>query len=211
MKIRFISLLTLLLVSVSAMAQNPKTLLDNASAAYTKAGGVNAVFTLNTEDTKKKLTYSHDGRAMMKGDKFKIEIPDGITWFDGKTQWVYVKGSEEVNISNPSGEELTGISPSVFLNIYKAGFKLNYKGEKKENGKTSLLVEMLPQKKGEYSKILVYLDKTTNLFNKITLFGRDGITTHLIVRKLQTGQAYNDATFTFSKKEYPDVEIVDLR
>lgn len=211
MKIRITTLLALMFGAFSVFSQNPKTLLDNASAAYAKAGGLNATFTLNTEDSKKKTTYSHDGTALMKGDKFKIEIPDGITWFDGKTQWVYAKGGDEVNVSNPSGEELAGISPSVFLNIYKAGFKLTYKGEKKENGKTSLLVEMIPQKKGEYSKFLVYLDKTTNLFNKVSLFGRDGINTHLIIRKLQTGQTYANNVFAFDKKQYPNVEVVDLR
>lgn len=211
MKTRFITAIVLLFTVVPVFSQNAKTLLDNASAAYTKAGGVNATFTLNTEDTRKKVTYSHDGTALMKGNMFKIEIPDGITWFDGKTQWVYVKGGDEVNVSNPSGEELAGISPSVFLNIYKTGFKLNYKGEKKENGKTSYLIEMVPQKKNEYSKILVYIDKSTNLFNKVSLFSRDGINTHLTIRKLQVNQAYSNGIFAFDKKQYPGVEIVDLR
>lgn len=53
----------------------------------------------------------------MKGNKFKIEIPDAITWFDGTTQWVYIKDTDEVNITNPTGDELQAIS-RLYSSIY---------------------------------------------------------------------------------------------
>lgn len=201
----------MLMSAHSVYSQNAKTILDNASSAYTKAGGVIAKFTLNIQDTKAKTTYSHDGTAHMRGNKFKIEVPDGITWFDGKTQWVYAKGGDEVNVSNPTGDELASISPVAFLSLYKAGFTLKYKGEKKEQGKLVSIVEMIPQKKGDYTRFLIYIDKSTSLFSKISLFAKDGTNTHLIINKLQTGVSIQDAVFIFNKKQYSGVEIVDLR
>lgn len=201
----------MLLLGHTLYAQNAKTILDNASLAYNKAGGITANFTLNIEETKAKTTYSHDGTAFMKANKFIINVPDGITWFDGKTQWVYVKGGDEVNVSNPSGEELTAISPAAFLKLYKAGFNLKYKGEKKEKGKVVYVVEMVPQKKIDYTRFVVCIDKATNLFTKVSLFGRDGTNTHLLINKIQTGVAHQDAVFVFNKAQYPKVEIVDLR
>lgn len=196
---------------IHAGAQDARQILDKANAAYNKAGGIHAVFTVNVEEVKQKVVHSQDGQAYLKGNKFKIDVPDGITWFDGKTQWVYAKGGDEVNVSNPTGDELAGVSPSVLLSIYKTGFKLNYKGEKKEGAKTVLVVDLIPAKVKDYSKMTVTLDKSTYLFTSVSLYGTNGINNHLKIRKLQAGVNLPDTTFIFNKKEYPNVEIIDLR
>lgn len=193
-------------------AQDAKSILDKANLAYNQAGGITASFTINTEDVKGKTVYSQDGKAYLKGNKFKIDVPDGITWFDGKTQWVYAKGGDEVNVSNPTGEELAGVSPSVLLSLYKTGFKLNYKGEKKEKAKTVYVVEMIPLgKKTEFTKMVIHIDKATNIFTSVNTFGKDGVNNQLIITKLQTGVKLLDNLFVFNKKEYPQIEVIDLR
>lgn len=196
----------------SLNAQNAKDILDKANLAYNKAGGISASFTINTEDIKGKTVYSQDGKAYLKGNKFKIDVPDGITWFDGKTQWVYTKGSDEVNVSNPTGEELAGVSPSVLLSLYKTGFKLNYKGEKKEKSKIVYVVEMIPVgNKSEFSKMIVTIDKVSNIFTSVKTVGKNGVDNHLIINKIQTGVDLADNVFIFNKKEYPEVDVIDLR
>ena len=193
-------------------AQDAKSILDKANLAYNQAGGITASFTINTEDVKGKTVYSQDGKAYLKGNKFKIDVPDGITWFDGKTQWVYAKGGDEVNVSNPTGEELAGVSPSVLLSLYKTGFKLNYKGEKKEKAKTVYVIEMIPLgKKTEFTKMVIHIDKATNIFTSVNTFGKDGVNNQLIITKLQTGVNLLDNLFVFNKKEYPQIEVIDLR
>lgn len=205
-------MLTFFLSVFCLNAQNAKDILDKANLAYNQAGGIVASFTVNTEDVKGKTIYSQDGKAYLKGNKFKIDVPDGITWFDGKTQWVYAKGGDEVNVSNPTGEELAGVSPSVLLSLYKAGFKLSYKGEKKEKTKTVYVVEMIPLgKKTEFSRMIVTIDKVTNIFTSVSTYGKDGMDNHLIINKIQTGVNLSDAVFVFNKKEYPGVEVIDLR
>lgn len=212
MKTKLLSLISLLVFTLSISAQDARSILDKAADTYNKAGGVVANFTLDSKDTKAKLVYSYDGKAYMKGDKFKIEIPDAITWFDGKTQWVYVKDTEEVNISNPTGAELQGISPSMLFSIYKKGYNLSYKGEKRIGGKTVLEIELIPQKKNaDITKILVQIDKASNVFSKITLTDKAGIQNILSIKSYQTGTNISDATFSFNKKDYPSAEIVDLR
>lgn len=209
---RNLSILALLLCVFCLNAQNARDILDKANLAYNRAGGITASFTINTEEVKGKTVYSQDGKAYLKGNKFKIDVPDGITWFDGKTQWVYAKGSDEVNVSNPTGEELAGVSPSVLLSLYKTGFKLNYKGEKKEKSKTVYVIEMIPLgKKTEFSKMIVYIDKVSNIFTSVSTFGKDGVNNHLLITKIQTGVSLADNVFVFNKKEYPGVDVIDLR
>ena len=212
MKIKLFTFLSAILFACSITAQDARAILDKASDTYNKSGAVTAKFTLDAKDTKAKTTYSYDGTAYMKGDKFKIEIPDAITWFDGKTQWVYVKDTEEVNISSPTGDELQAISPSVLFNIYKKGFNLTYKGEKKSSGKSLYQIELTPQKKGsEFTKIMVEINKATNLFSKITAIDKSGLENILTIKSYQTGVNLADATFQFNKNDYPQAEIVDLR
>lgn len=212
MKARLFIITILLAFSYSIAAQNAKNILDKASDAYQKAGDVIAAFTLDSKDTKTQNLYSYDGTAHMKGDKFKIEIPDAITWFDGKTQWVYIKDTDEVNITEPTGEELQSISPSVLFNIYKKGFNLSYKGEKMSAGKTVYEIELTPQKKvGDFTKIIVQINKSNNIFHKITLFDKNGLENTLTIKKYQTGNTFTDDLFKFSKTDYPSAEIIDLR
>jgi len=212
MKIKLFTLLSAIFFIGSITAQDARAILDKASDAYNKSGAVTAKFTLDARDTKAKTTYSYDGTAYMKGDKFKIEIPDAVTWFDGKTQWVYVKDTEEVNISSPTGDELQAISPSVLFNIYKKGFNLVYKGEKRSGGKNVQEIELTPQKKGsEFTKIIVEINKADNLFSKITAIDKSGMENILTIKSYQAGVNHSDTLFQFNKKDYPQAEIIDLR
>lgn len=212
MKQKLFTLLCLFAFASASQAQNARAILDKAYETYNKAGGITTNFTLDTKDSKTQNVYSYDGKAYMKGNKFKIEIPDAITWFDGTTQWVYVKDTEEVNISNPTGEELQGISPSALFSIYKTGFNLVYKGEKRWNGKTVAEIEMTPQKKNaDIRKINVLIDKATNIFLQITMTDKAGLQNILSIKNYQTGANLSDTIFTFNKKDYPRADIIDLR
>lgn len=193
-------------------AQNAKSILDKAAESYAKAGGVTAKFTLNTKEINAKHIYSQDGTAYMKGDKFKIEVPEAITWFDGKTQWIYMKDSEEVNITNPTGAELQAISPSMLFSIYKHGYDLKYNGEKTVNGKIVQEVEMTAQhKKIDLKKVIVQINKATNIFSKIVLTDVNGMENTLIINSYTTNSNLVDNSFVFNPKDYPKVELIDLR
>lgn len=212
MKIKLLTLFAIISFTQIVSAQDARAILDKASDAYNKAGAVTAKFTLDAKDTRAKTTYSYDGTAYMKGNKFKIEIPDAITWFDGTTQWVYIKDTDEVNITTPTGEELQAISPSVLFNIYKKGFNLKYLGEKKVAGKSFYEIELTPQKKGtEFTKIVVEINKVNNLFSKIAVTDKSGIENILTIKSYQTGTNLADTMFQFNKKDYPSAEVIDLR
>ena len=62
---------------------------------------------------------------MLKGNRFYLNSGGIQSWFDGTTQWSYLESSEEVNVSNPTPEELQTINPYALLSIYKSGY--NYK------------------------------------------------------------------------------------
>lgn len=211
MKLKLV--ICLFCVSLSmAMAQNARSILDKAADKYNKSGGVTAGFIMKSKELKSNTTYSYDGHVWMKGEKFKIDMPEMTNWFDAKTQWVYVKETEEVNITLPSSEELQSISPSVLFSVYKKGFTLSYKGQQAVEGKTAMVVELVPEsKRSSVKKLVVYIDKATDLPSKLVMYDDNGYENAITIHNLKTQQNLSDSMFVFDAKQYPEVEIVDLR
>lgn len=207
--------LTILLFCASlgmAMAQNARNILDTASEAFNKAGGLTAGFIMNSKELKSNTIYSYDGRVWMKGERFKIDMPEMTNWYDGNTQWVYIKETEEVNITTPSDEELQSMSPSVLFSVYKKGFKLIYKGEQAVDGKTNQVVDLLPEAKhSSVKKLTVYIEKSSKFPSKLVMLDDNGYENTIFIKGLKANQAIDDSTFVFEAKAYPGVEVIDLR
>lgn len=207
-----LTMLAFVIACFTLDAQDARSILDNAATAYNNAGGIKASFILNSKHSSSNDTYSYDGTALLKANKFRIEIPDAISWFDGHTQWVYMKDTEEVNISNPDKSELQNISPSYIFNTYKNGYNLTYRGEKNSGGKTLMEIELTPTKlNSDLKKIVIGIDKSTNIFSSITITDKSGMTNYLRVTKISTNINLSDEIFKFNKSNYPNAEIIDLR
>lgn len=212
MKLKLFTIGILLLSFTKLNAQEAKTILDNAAVAYSKAGGIDATFKLEVKEQKTGSVQIYKGTAKMKGDKFRINMNEVATWFDGKTQWVYIKETNEVNVTEPTGEELQGVNPSSIFSIYQKGYELKYNWEKNMKGTTVQQIEMIPQSKdSNFSKILVQVNKTTKLFSQIIASDKNGYTHILSVTQIKTGVNIPDSDFTFNASEYPQAEIIDLR
>ena len=113
----------LLGLGLGAHAQNANDILRKAAAAYENSNGISASFTMFTRSAGQNAGESFEGTIQMKGDKFTLVTPEALTWFNGTTQWTYVERNDEVNVTNPTGEELQFTNPALLLNSYKKGFE----------------------------------------------------------------------------------------
>ena len=104
----------LLGLGVGAYAQNANDILGKAAAAYENSNGISASFTMFTRSAGQNAGESFEGTIQMKGDKFTLVTPEALTWFNGTTQWTYVERNDEVNVTNPTGEELQFTNPALF-------------------------------------------------------------------------------------------------
>ncbi len=80
-----------------------------------------------------------EGSIDMLSDKFVLQVPDMITWFDGTTQWTYLKSSEEVNISIPEKRVVTDQPLPSLLQILQKGFRLQIHRKKGDVCELSLI------------------------------------------------------------------------
>ena len=195
-------LVLILFLSVSLSAQKDKQareILDKTTNALQQAGGIRATF-----------GGTSNGTLLLKGNRFYLNSGGIQSWFDGTTQWSYLESSEEVNVSNPTPEELQTINPYALLSIYKSGYNYKYAGTKSRNGKQGFEVILTPENKQDITSITLFVSQTYQpLYIKVEQSNKSA--NEIIVTSYQTNQPLDNATFKFDKKKFPNAEVIDLR
>ena len=191
-------------------AQKAQDILDKTAGKLKNSGGIEAVFEATAFKGTKK-TGSASGTIKVKGNKFKIESNSLTTWFDGKTQWTLLAGSDEVNVSTPTAAELQAINPYSFINIYKKGYTATLTKASYEGKSVHEVRLVATSKKSSMQKILLTIDPTTLMPLSVRFKNAKGDWTRIRVRSIKTGRKFADAVFTFDAKQHPGIEIIDLR
>ena len=118
---KILCLLVALCMGQAAAAQEnneARQLLDRVADTFRQAEGVEIAFEVRAPEG------TSEGRIRLKGEKFRLDTEGITTWFDGRTQWTYLENSDEVNVSEPTAEELQSINPYAWLSLYKNGYTL---------------------------------------------------------------------------------------
>lgn len=180
-------------------ADQAKAIIEKIEKTMREAGGIRASF-----------EGSNNGLLLMDGIKFYLNCNGIQTWYNGKTQWSYVMDSEEVNISNPTLEELQTINPYILLQTYKEGFHYQYNGNKKINGRKGYEIELFPKEKTNYSSVILFVsDQFIPLNIQIKSEQQEPIVFR--ITSFQMHQRLIDEMFEFDSGKYPQAEIIDLR
>ena len=192
-----ISLLALVL-ALPMSAQTAKQVLDKAAANVSVKSGAKASFSIKGDQ------MNASGTIAIKGKKFQATIPQATIWFDGKTQWTYMKKNEEVNVANPTDAELATINPYNFIYMYQKGYK--YTMEKK-NG--SFIVYLTGSDKRGIQEMYITIHQKTYIPSQIRMRQQKGWTTITISGFKQS--KLSDGMFRFNSKDFPNAEVIDLR
>jgi len=198
-RIAAIALFTFQSSLFTANAQSAKSVLDKAAASVTVASGVKANFRMTT------TTGNTSGTIAIKGKKFYATTPQAKIWFDGKTQWTYLKNNDEVNVNNPTEAQLQAINPYNFINLYKNGYTYtmntagtNYVIHLTSNSADRKIKELfitVNKKSYEPMQVKMLQGKKWTTFD-ITSIKKEKIA---------------DSQFRFNSKDFPKAEIIDLR
>jgi outer membrane lipoprotein-sorting protein len=89
-------------------------------------------------------------------------------------------------------------------------YKLN--GDVKKDKKTLQEIELTPLDKTKtFFKVLVYIDKTNQSMVSTKVFQKTGDRYTYTITNLKKNTDLPDNLFVFDSKNYPKVEVVDLR
>ena len=180
-------------------AQTATSVLDKAAATVSAKSGVKANFKMMGG------MGSTSGTIIIKGKKFHATTPQASIWFDGKTQWTYMKNNDEVNISTPNEAQLQAINPYNFINLYKKGYKstINSSG----NSHVVHLTASSPERK--ITELFITIDKKSYHPTQVKLLQGKKWTVFDITDLKK--QSTPDHVFKFNAKDFPQAEIIDLR
>ena len=199
-------------LSVSAQ-YDPKALeiLEAMSKKYKSIPAFEANITCNLSNDVDKVNEEFKGKITVKGDKFRMVLPEQEVINNGATIWTYLPEAKEVNIDNydPTSED---INPSKIHEVYKKGYKYLYLQDKTEGGVMCEEIDLVPEKKdAQYFKIKMFINKKEKTVQSFTLFDKGGNRYKYSVSKFTANAKIEDSFFTFDPKNYPGVEVIDLR
>ena len=146
----------MLFLTIPTVAQQPdaRDILDRAADAFRREGGVKITFSVRAPEG------NTNGSIRLKGDKFLLETEGVTTWFDGRTQWSYLASSDEVNVSEPTPEELQSINPYSWLSLYKQDYNLKVAKTGNASDDTAYKVVMNATKRSQDMQcIILYIEK----------------------------------------------------
>ena len=183
-------------------AINANEVLTNASEKYQKDGSISAQFTLSG------VGNSTDGTITISGDKFHLSTPLLSIWYNGRTQWTYSAETNEVNITEPTVEELQQVNPFAIIN----SFRMQFNATLLKSANSMYRIQLTPLKSvnTSISKAIVTLNASTLYPNEIALTIDNNIIS-IKTKNIKAIKAIPHKTFVFDEKKYPNAEIVDLR
>lgn len=197
------AVLIALIFSISIHAQNnqqARKILDKTAAIIGNKAGASANF-----------TYSHpklgktNGSIAIKGAKFYARTPQATVWFDGKTQWSYLKQTNEVNISSPSHTQQVSMNPYTFIYMYKSGYQLY----SKTVGNNYQIRMVAQNKRSSISEMYILINKRSYIPAQIKIKQGNQWST-IQVRNFRTKNLPNNL-FVFKSRDFPSAEVIDLR
>ena len=189
-----------------------KKILDNVSAKFQTYKTIEAHFNLKIENSSGKVLGTKTGVVNMKDSKYRISVSGQEIYSDGTNIWTYDKSANEVQITKFDASANTITPQKMFTNFYDKDFLYKLNGETKQGNKTLQEIELTPVDKTKaFFKVLVDVDKKTQSIISTKVFQKTGDRYTYTVTSMKTNTNLSDGLFVFNAKDYPKVEVIDLR
>ncbi len=213
MKKLLLALPLLAFVKLTFAQYDPKALetLDAMSKKYKSIPAFEANLSYTLINDVEKINEEFKGKISVKGDKYRLVLPEQEVINNGTTVWTYLPEVKEVNIDSydPNSDE---INPSKIYDTYKKGYKYLYLQDKTEGGVLCEEIDLVPEKKdAQYFKIKMFISKKDKSIQSFTMYDKSGNRYKYTLSKFNPNASIPDSYFTFDPKKHPGVEVIDLR
>ena len=184
-------------------------ILDKFSSTALAAPSIFMKFDLVTDDQLEGTNNTASGSIILSKDKYKLEMPDNMIWFNGETSWNYLPAEKEVTITRADRKDDSFQSkPSAIFSMYKKGYKNRLVEERPE----SYLIDLYPEDiKTDLIRARLTLDRSSLDLKSLEYKNRDGLTVTLNVKEYNLKQKPDASVFSFAPGQYKGVEIIDMR
>ena len=212
-----VSLFAFLLCTNGQDDPRSQKIIDDMTAKFKSYPSVSLSFSVSITQLQDKSKTEQDGKIWLKGNKYKLEVPDYVIYFDGSKIYQYMPEVKEVNITKPDpdedDEDFQLLNPQTYFNISSKSFKSKLVKESTQNNRKVHEIDLYPiqLKTTKYSRIRLMVEKSTLQLVHLTAFLKDGTQYALSFKPYEILQtALRDSFFTFNSLEHPNVEVIDL-
>ncbi len=210
-KLFSIIILSFLLAESISGQNDPKaiTILDKFSSKATSSPSVSMKFLFIRNDQVRKSIDTVAGSVVLKGDSYKLDLPDNIIWYNGVTSWSFLPAEEEVTITEPDRKDKSFESrPSLIFTMYKEGYKCRLLEEKSN----SYLIDLYPTDiKSEIIRVRLSVAKPSLDLNGFEYKMRDGTVISLEVTEYSLSRNIPAGFFEFDPSKHKGVDVIDMR
>ncbi|MBS1616545.1 MAG: outer membrane lipoprotein carrier protein LolA [Bacteroidetes bacterium] len=169
-----------------------------------------AQFSIQIIGRNRKAQTRQKGTIDMKGAQFHITLPEQEIISDGKTVWTVLKEAKEVQVSNSDASDESLSPTKFFTKVYDKHNSYRYLGSRKVAGKTCDIIEMKPQKPGQFTRVELAIDHNHQIAAG-TVFQKDGSRYLYEMSAVHLNPSLSESLFRYDSKMHPNMELVDLR
>lgn len=189
-----------------------KKILDDVSAKFKTYNSVVANFTLKIENSSGKVLGTKAGIVKMKGSEYRISVSGQEIYSDGNNIWTLDKSANEVQITKTDASANSVTPQKMFTNFYDKDFLYKLNSESKKGTKTIQEIELTPvDKTKSFFKVIVDIDKNSRSIISTKIYQKTGDRYTYTITSLKPNINLPQSLFVFNTKDYPKVEVVDLR
>jgi outer membrane lipoprotein-sorting protein len=212
--ILLLTLLSLGLYSFGQQDARARAILNDVSAKSKIFKAVQSDFSLVITDTRDQSNTMQSGKIWSKGNIYKIEMDEVDVYFDGKDMYTHLKEENEVNITvpDPGQDDFFFTNPSQLFTLHEKGFKHKLIGEVSRNGVSMYDVDLYPiDLKKDFSRIKLYIEKSTLMLNGIKIFGKDGTQISITFSNMVTDKDISEFQLKFDPSRHKGILVNDMR
>lgn len=188
----------------SAFAINANEVMKKTADKIESTPSLSAVFTVSNPQ----VGGYAGGNFAMQNKKFCI-VGNGFgVWYDGTQMWSYSDQTNETTLSYPTQQELLEVNPMEIISKYST----NYKASLKSSTGGIYKVELTPtHKNSSIKKATVTINGQTWLPIGIDVVLANGNAMTILISNIVTTVKFSQETFMYPQREYPGIEVIDLR
>lgn len=214
-EMRSILIVLAMFFSAGSFAQqvNPENIVKEFSEKMQTIKSLSATFNFTLENLQEKITDTHQGKILAKGNMFYLELMGMEVFFDGQTKWQYIKEANEVTISKKNQKENSFLEdPMKLFKDYDKNFKYKFIGESKSKNRTIYELDFFPRDLNlPYSSVKLQFDKATLEPVFIRYQGKDGNSYIIQIKNFKSNIPVRDDRFTFDVSKHKGIEVIDMR
>jgi outer membrane lipoprotein-sorting protein len=207
-------LVILFFITGTLFAQNAPTtataILEKTAQKFNALSAFSFDFTVKIEENGKTV-FTLKGEALGKKEKYLLTLEDQIMANDGNMMWNYQKSSNEAMLFQAEDDDFLMFHPTTLLNNWEKDYSAKFIREEEWQKKQVIILDLTPKKQSQFYKMRLYIDKTTSYIQQVIMYETDGATITYAISNFSPQTKVSDASFTFNKNNYPNVQICDMR